>query len=74
MTLKGTGYSARQEYPQRRCPSPKKYDHTTETQQQETKLQDLMPNYNNIFIKYDLLHEIFPIVRPYKLGPNKNNN
>ena len=48
--------------------------HVGERQQQETTLQDLILNYNNIFIKYKLLHAIFPTVRPSRLGPNTNNN
>ena len=74
MTLKVTWCSARQEYPQRRCPSPQQYDHIVETQQQETTLQDLIPNYNNTFIKYNLVHEIWPTIRPSRLGPNTKNN
>ena len=33
--------------------SPRKYYHTVETQQEEETMQDLIPNYNNIFIKYN---------------------
>ena len=33
--------------------SPRKYYHIVETQQQEAKMQVLILNYNNIFIKYN---------------------
>ena len=45
-----------------------------ESKKQETTLQDLIPNYNNIFIKYNVLHEICPTLKPSRLGPNTNNN